>query len=457
MRHTTHGTTTTGSSPARDADRRRHRRGRTSVLVVALVASLGWGATGAGAADSKSDNAPGVTADEVKIGIWIGSGGDTGHAESGTGVSELAASGNTIQDIYQLKINDINDRGGLFGKKVVPVFFYFDSSSTTPVAVQDEAACAKFTQDNEVFAALIGPYHTDTLLSCLEKAGVLTFQTPGFALVDEKTVSKFKHFVLAGALTTDNMFKALVAGASEDKFFSKGSKVGLVTYDTPDYQRAVKKTLEPALKKAKAKLVDQVAVAPLTSAAALADATPVVASAILRFKAAGIDKVLLLGSSGLGFPLLNALGAQDYHPQLAMTSADTPYFLSISNVPTEVLKGAVGVGWQPAADITDAPTNSVGQECIDSLTPKGIPAATAKLQGLGVCDHMSLFEAAVVKGGSLDRDAIVKALPKLGEIQLASNDLNHFGSKRSAAPRYARLAYESSCKCFQYTSELADG
>jgi ABC-type branched-subunit amino acid transport system substrate-binding protein len=432
--------------------RRRNRRAQAMAVVIAMVASLGLISTGAGAASTKGKAAPGVTDTEVKIGVWIGSGGDTGHADSGTGVSELAASGNTIQDIYQTLFNEINDRGGLFDHKIVPIFFYFDSSSTTPVAVQDEAACAKWTQDNEVFAALIGPYHTDTLLSCLEKAGALTFQSPGFGLVDEKTIAKYKHFVLAGTLTTDSMFKALVAGAADDGFFAKGSKVGLVTYDNVDYQRAVKKTLEPALKKANVKLVDQVAVAPLTSAAALADATPVIASAILRFKSEGIDRVLLLGSSGLGFPLLNALGAQDYHPLIAMTSADTPYYLAISNVPGEVLKDAIGVGWQAAGDI-NAPPNAVAKACTDLLAAKGIPSSNA-LQGPGSCDHVSLFEAAVTAAGSLDRDAIVKALPKVGDVELGSNELTHFGKKRSFAPRFARLAYESGCKCFEYTSEL---
>jgi ABC-type branched-subunit amino acid transport system substrate-binding protein len=249
------------------------------------------------------------------------------------------------------------------------------------------------------------------------------------------------------------MFKALVAGAVADKFISKGSKVGVVTYDSPDYQRAVKASLEPALKKANVKLVAQIAVAPITSAAAYADAAPKIASGVLRFKSAGVDRVLLLGSSGLGSPLLTALGAQDYHPRIALTSADTPYFLSISNVPGDILNGAVGVGWQSASDVNGKP-NATAAACSSLLQASGIPASNA-LQGPASCDHVALLEAAVKAAGSLDRDAIVKALPKMAAMELGSNDLNHFGPNRASAARYARFAYQTSCKCFQYTSKVS--
>jgi len=356
-------------------------------------------------------------------------------------------------DTYARLIADVNKRGGLMGREIVPVFFTYDATSTQPIAVQDQAACAKWTQDNEVFAALIGPYHTDTLVSCLEKAGALTFQSPGFGLVDDQTLAKYKHFVLAGTLSLDSILDSMVAGASTDKFFPKGSKVGLLTYDTPDYQRAVKNSLVPALKKANAKLVDQIAVAPITSAKTFADAAPVIASGILRFKAAGIDRVLILGSSGLAFPLLTGLDAQDYHPQLAMSSADTPYFLTVANLPAGVLDETIGVGWMPSVDTNAAP-NDVAAECGALLQAAGIPANNA-VQGPVSCDHMALLEAAVKAAGSLDRDAIVKALPKMPAVDLGSNELGKFGPNRSALPRYARFAYDTGCKCFEYTSKIA--
>jgi ABC-type branched-subunit amino acid transport system substrate-binding protein len=433
---------------------RHDRRARSGAVAIALaiVANFAVAATGS-AAVAKAATAPGVTADEVKIGVWVQGNAAAANQEAGSGTSGLATSGNVAEDTYNRLIDDLNTRGGLLGHKVVPVFFVYDATSTEPIAVQDQAACAKWTQDNQVFAALIGPYHTDTLLNCLEKAGVLAFQSPGFALVDDQTLAKYKHFVLAGSLSTDSIFKAMVAGGVTDKFFPKGSKVGVLTYDTPDYQRAVKASLTPALKNAGVKLVDQIAVTPITTAAALADATPKIASGILRFKAKGIDRVLVLGSSGLAFPMLTALSAQDYHPKLEMTSADTPYFLTVSNAPTDVLAGTVGVGWMPSVDINGKP-NATATACNTLLQAAGIPASNA-VQGPVSCDHVALFEAAVKAAGSLDRDAIVKALPKMARVPLGSNELDHFGTNRSAAPRYARFAYDTSCKCFAYTSKVA--
>jgi ABC-type branched-subunit amino acid transport system substrate-binding protein len=432
-----------------------HTRGSRRVgivaIVVAIVSALAVTSIG-GVAGAKSAAAPGVTAGEVKVGVWVQGNAVAANQQAGTGTASLATSGNTAQDIYQRLIDDVNKRGGLQNHKIVPVFFTYDATSTEPIAVQDQAACAKWTQDDHVFAALIGPYHTDTLVNCLEKAGVLTLQSPGFALVDDQTLSKYKHFVLAGSMSVDSIFKAMVAGAVADKFFAKGSKVGLVTYDTPDYQRAVKAALLPALKKANVKLVEQISVAPITSAAAYADAQPKIASGVLRLKAAGVDRVLLLGSSGLGSPLLTSLGAQQYAPRIAMTSADTPYFLTIAKVPGDVLKGAVGVGWMPSVDINGKP-NAVATTCNTLLQAAGIPASNA-VQGPVSCDHVALLEAAVKAAGSLDRDAIVKTLPKMAAMQLGSNDLNHFGPNRSAALRYARLAYDPGCKCFAYTSKL---
>jgi len=113
---------------------------------------------------------PGVTATRIYIGLVYSTNADAVNKAAGAnGIS----TGDTQADAKAV-IDDINKHGGVAGRKLVPIWYAFDSTSTQPIDSQWSAACAHFTQDNHVFAAF--DMGTAVYRKCLHDAGVA--QTP---------------------------------------------------------------------------------------------------------------------------------------------------------------------------------------------------------------------------------------------------------------------------------------
>jgi ABC-type branched-subunit amino acid transport system substrate-binding protein len=110
---------------------------------------------------------PGVTAKEIFIGIAYTANGDQANAAIGAAISRGDERKNA-----QAVIDQINERGGVAGRKLKPVFYAYDAQSTETSASQDQGACAAFTEDNKVFAVASGGL-TETFNGCMQKAGVL--------------------------------------------------------------------------------------------------------------------------------------------------------------------------------------------------------------------------------------------------------------------------------------------
>src|SRR5713101_5715032 len=142
----------------------------------------GLTASGPGAASNRATGlthaAPGVP---LKLGIEFL---DFGNALPTLGIAGTAPTNEQTEGEYQAGIDRINASGGLLGHKLEPVFFIYQGESSASGAQQDQAACTAFTQDNHVFAALVVSFASDTLLGCLNNAGVLTIEPGGLTYQD---------------------------------------------------------------------------------------------------------------------------------------------------------------------------------------------------------------------------------------------------------------------------------
>src|SRR5689334_19327900 len=70
-------------------------------------------------------------------------------------------------------VDAINKQGGLGGHRIIPVAAFVDLASTTPYALQYQAACDHFTQDHHVIAVVGLNVGSDGLMeTCLGKRGV---------------------------------------------------------------------------------------------------------------------------------------------------------------------------------------------------------------------------------------------------------------------------------------------
>src|SRR5689334_1266305 len=148
------------------------RRYLALVAVVALVAVAGCtsgdtgktasasGGSGASAPSTTLDpqevkQAPGVTADSIKLGIT--------YVDLKAIASVTSINHGDYEATYRAVIDDVNEHGGINGRKIEPVFAPVNPIGTQPA----EQACLKLTDDDKVFA-IIGFFQTDAVLCPLE-------------------------------------------------------------------------------------------------------------------------------------------------------------------------------------------------------------------------------------------------------------------------------------------------
>ena len=105
-------------------------------------------ATGMAAADASQLTASwrGVTADTITIGVSMldfGLLAEMGLVRAGWGDQ---------QGVFQALVDDLNANGGILGRRVEPVYDYY-----SPISADDATrSCTVLTQDNEVFAVVLG-------------------------------------------------------------------------------------------------------------------------------------------------------------------------------------------------------------------------------------------------------------------------------------------------------------
>ena len=169
----------------------------TVVSVMSVMSVMGLGV--ASLAASTPTAAPGVSKDEVKVGITY------------PDLAAVRAAGAANVDhgdyekTYKAVIDDLNKNGGINGRKVVPVIQKIDPLGTAP----SEEACLKFTEDDHVFAA-IGFFISDNQMCYVEKhdTPVLGGQTTAEYLARAKA----PWFTLdTGAETAPRVIDALTA------------------------------------------------------------------------------------------------------------------------------------------------------------------------------------------------------------------------------------------------------
>jgi hypothetical protein len=337
----------------------------TVVAVVVLVAGLTVGASTA----STPTAANGVTKDEIKIGITypdleaIRSVTNTNHGD--------------YEKSYRAVIDDLNKKGGINGRKVVPVFATINPLGTAPA----QEACIKLTEDEKVFAAM-SFFFADAPLCFVDShdtpilGGQTTPTNLGHAKAPWATLE-------SGAELGPRQIDALVqAGALK-------GKLGIVAI-ADEEQSQLKDVVLPALKQHK-----------LSGTTAIIDAPssdPVLnvqqATTIMeRFKSDGVKTVLLVGSAVTA--VVNALSKSDYRPKLAATNARN-LASTASNPATDptVVKTAIAAD---AGFIFSDPAlkkcfaiieKATGNKIVENV-PQGEPQYRVSAQT--ACEYISLF------------------------------------------------------------------
>ena len=399
-----------------------------------------------------SEPVRGVDGDTVKVGFIVSKNQAEAQAMLGTtGITFV-----DHQTLVTKLVDDINGRGGLGGKQIVPVLHVTDLLTDTDPAANANATCATFTEDNEVYAVLSINDPGAEVLACLNSAGVPLIASSGatFSFADQGVFDANPLYFNPSGINLDRAAKALVEGLSAAGFFTPDAKVGLIRLTSPEFDAATKNSLEPALAAAGVNPVETAALASIKTNDDIGRFSTEAAAAVLKMKEAGVTHLVFFESGGAApFFFLQNAASQGFTPVLGFSSLSGGQTL-VQNIKT----GGTNVAWSPIGEVPDAaqlPESAAATTCLDLIdsTRAVFTSANATSETLRFCDSTWLLEAGVTAAGApVAATELAAAIEGLGDAYQSPAALKSvFGPGRhDGVAEYFITDYDSGCGCNKY-------
>jgi hypothetical protein len=400
-------------------------------------------------------DAPGITATTV----WVGF-GYSSQAASGDRALGLSGQSPTYdsREVYQAVIDYANKHGGFAGRALKVHWFDY---KLTDQNNEDEAACNYWTADNKVFA-MFG--QSELLRTCAEKAHAISF---GAGAEVASTFQKYPHFVDPISIRLDREGQVTVAGLARGGYF--GGKLGLVTWDDPNYRFAMEHGYMPALAARHVPVTDHAYIEVPQSADSLAGGMATsVRSAIARFHTEHIDHVIIQDGAagvwkgtGLTLEWMNESKAQGYYPRYGENSSNAPGW---SALPSDEQDHAVAVitdDFDPAND-QGWHQNRTRQNCFAIEAAAGLPVNTSNQndmsQAAEACDTVFFLQRVLNSGlGLVTPDAFIQAVTRLGTSFPSAfvYGTKFFPGRRDGSDMLRGAEYFASCTCLRFAGPPA--
>jgi hypothetical protein len=399
----------------------------------------------------------GVTKDSIAIGVVVVEDQSEANAALGAG----GVTGGDGKAYAEVMIKDINSRG-IAGRKLVPVYDTISSVSNETMDAQLAGVCETFTQDEKVHI-VEGVGQSESFAACIERAGVSQVVS-NFSTSDTRTFQKYPHYVEPIAINLNRSATATVDSLARRGYFGGGVKVGVLTYDSPTFDYALRTSLLPALARHGVDpLVEQV-----TENQRLSDLTAEsaqVSSVVLSFNSAGVDNVIIFERSGsLALFFMNAADGQEYTPRYGLNSQSGNSAL-VGLVPERQLRDALSIGWTTSTDLSaedgaKAPRSPSRKRCVKLMNDAGLTFDSTNAEAIAVntCDDFWLIERSLSAGavnGVVTADSFLIGLHSLGTSFPGSDGFGtRFGpTQHDGLAEVADMAFMPACSCFQYTSK----
>ena len=434
---------------------------RSSESAEGRQAALGAGPSGAGSSSAGPSGAigevvhgQGITADEVKIGFWLLDKGNAGQVLGCEGNSNCATGDENV-DLAAL-VKWVNANGGLGGRELVPVVYHTDALSSS-WAAQAQAACTYFTEDQKVFAVVSeGEAGRPFMAPCVADRGIPVIDPAHWPW--DRTARKplAPFFYQPQRADPERWMAAYVEELWRQGFFAEDSTIGLFRFDAPPFTRVTENVLKPRLAKHGLSLAEEAVLTTPPSVGAYSDMNAQIGNAIVRFRNAGVDRVLFFETmSEITLFYFPQAQAQGYYPRYGVSSMQ--YLDSArQNATPRQLAGAVGIGWGPFYDV--APSNDAGnstgaKRCAKALQDGGAePGAGRNPQ----CDTIFFLKAVLDRAVRLELDLTPSGFRQaVHAVGNSFEPASTFGASFSAGrhqgvSHYRRIAYEAGCECFAY-------
>jgi hypothetical protein len=446
------GTPALNGSTAPGASQSLSQTTGASVTTPGSVQASGGGSAGAGVTPTQVPGAlvgPGITPTTIFLGLQY-----TKDAASGAAaIGAAGASPGDLRVYYNAVINDINKHGGVAHRKLSPIYYGIDTQASGGISSEDSASCALWTQDHKVFLMSGG---RESLNSCAEKHGGVSMAYGNETL---DTFRRYPHYLDPISFRLERIGALTVESLSQRHYFT--GKFGLVTWDDPNYRKAVRDGYEPALKRAGV-TPTRVFYAPVPQAYGdLGSANAAISSAVLDFQTRGIDHVIvqdgpagLFSGTGLTLQWLNASESQQYHPRYGMNSYNSP---GSQALPATQQANMLFVNWSDSTTTSDTgwKTNATRESCFTTMRNAGI-TLTSQNQFVAavICDSLYLFKRVGDRLTSFTSDAFIAAAEKVGGYPTASvYGASLHPGKHDGGDLVRDGHYETACACPKFDSK----
>jgi len=363
----------------------------------------------------------------------------------------------------------VNEHGGVNGRKLVPVFHRLSAASTEPYEQQDQEVCAHFTQDDPVFVA-DGGFKTENGIACLQEHGAVTIATNGLRYKSRAFFERYPTYLEFDGIDNDSIANIYAPTMKRLGLFDKGYKLGIVTWDDPEYANPTKGTLIPRLKELGISVTDVQYIATPDSGGQIADPIAQVGNTAVRFKGEGITHVMFMDlGANLALFFMQAAQRQQYAPRYGLTSASgntalADLLASGGNTgdARQQLEDAVSVGWVPTIDVRAADSPSWANPptkklCYQQMRAGGVEMDSANARGLaeGVCDAVWTIQATLKAAGPvINQESWYKALAKASDTPLTGGmGFRISPTRRDGIEMAAPLKFFSECTCFRFVGD----
>lgn len=369
-------------------------------------------------------------------------------------------SGSDAQANNRALVKALNERGGLAGRKINPVFYTIDGSAAD-ATTQEQAACAAFTQDNRVEVSLGGGVG-ETFFACMLKARVPFVSSDPSVGLDTEALSRFPNGFNPPGLNTDRQARAYMETSLSTGWLSNTNKLGVLLSGCPWGPRTYEKIVLSLAKQRGIPTQFYDLGCPRPGVAAVSEGANAVSNAVLRFRSEGVDRVLFLAGTGdaSNYVLFtNNAESQGYHPGYIAGSGTLAAAWHAAGVTSEAqAANTCGAGWLPVVDLTERLQSAQAKIC-DDLARKGGAPEQEQPAGLRLsCDSFLLLDAALKRsGGSGTLSALRPAIEGLDASAFVSaittGGATSFGpTKHDGATQVRSYAFESSCRCFRHNA-----
>lgn len=347
-------------------------------------------------------------------------------------------------------VRDINKSGGLFGRGLNTV-----AVDNPPLPNQTgQAQCAKYTEDNQVFAVADAWYDTATIYGCLAKANV-PFVNALTQPSTQKTIDQYSPYMFKmNSVVAERLVPVWVKRMEANNYFQRWNAI----------------TGKPGTSAVKVGILCTASAGTGTKDSCLlldkeikrlgyptniqyVEGSDTGQSAVLAFKASGVTHVMT-EAAVLTFFTNNA-EQQAYRPRYATTSNIGLSLLLASNGNKNQVVNTMAVGFLPYIDVTNPPSTGRGHDrCMKALKAADIdyrePVQIHQAQSL--CDAIYFFTDAAKLGGGFSPEAINRGRALISKVWQPGNTfVNGLGATRRDDVGAVRdIAWSTQCSCFKY-------